>query len=619
MVNAFIGKNKRNEIFLSAIFETRVKFLLNILFGANHLIIWIQHRLNPKQFVIFSAILIGLTAGLAAVLLKLFVHFLIEQITWLSGHQQVFIAAFPLVGIALCVLFIHYLNGNKLGKGLANILYAIAKRSSILPKDQTYSHIISSALTVGFGGSAGLESPIVTTGAAIGSNFGRTYRLSYKERTLLLACGSAAGIAGAFNTPIAGVLFALEVLLVEANISAFIPILIAAASGALCSKVILKEDVLLLFRLQEPFDYRNVPFYLLLGLVAGACSYYYARVFMATEKYFKRFENKTVLKVLLGGLGLFILILFIPPMQGEGYSNIKLLSDLHPGEVFRNSVLLLPFGAVSKPVLYLLLFIVILVKPIATGITIGSGGNGGNFAPSLFMGAFTGFVFASLITDLGIAKLPISNFTLVAMAGILSGIFHAPLTGIFLIAEITGGYELIIPLMIVSALSYAVSKSFMPLSIDMKKLSEKEKILTTDTDSYLLSNINLSEFVETDFSEIAYDSTLRNLVEYVALSKRNMFPVLDKDARLKGLITIDDIREVMFKQEMYDKVMVKELMRRPAYLITEKDDIRSAMKLFDESHLWNIPVVYNGVYKGFISKSTILEKYREVLIQSSIE
>lgn len=593
-----------------------MKFLFNIIFSSHHLIIWIQHRLNPRQFVIFAAILIGLTAGLAAVLLKLAVHFLIHNLGVLSGNQQWLIAAFPILGITLCVLFVHYLNGNRLGKGIANILHAIAKKSSQLPRDQMYSHIISSALTVGFGGSGGLESPIVTTGAAIGSNFGRAYKLSYKERTLLLASGVAAGIAGAFNTPIAGVLFALEVLLVEANISAFIPILISAASGALCSKIILKEDVLLHFSLQEPFNYRNLPFYLLLGLVGGLGSYYYSQAFLATERFFKRLGDNKFLRIFIGGLGLFVLISFVPPLLGEGYLNIRLLSDLKPLSIFQNAVF--PTSQMSKTLLYILLLLVILLKPIAAGLTIGAGGNGGNFAPSLFVGAFTGFLFSSLLTDLGI-PLPISNFTLVAMAGILSGIFHAPLTGIFLIAEITGGYELIIPLMIVSALSYAVSKSFMPLSIDMLKLAEKERIVTTNTDSYVLSNINLADFVESDFSEVPHGAKLRNLVEYIALSKRNIFPVVDKEARLKGLITIDDIREIMFKQEHYDKISVNELMRLPAYLITEKDDIRSAMKLFDESHLWNIPVVFNGVYKGFISKSTILEKYREVLIQSSVE
>ncbi|MBL7931174.1 MAG: chloride channel protein [Bacteroidia bacterium] len=593
-----------------------MKFLLSFLFRGSGPIIWIQHKLSPKQFVIFSAILIGLTAGLAAVVLKLFVHFLFKNTSLLSGDEQVYVAMFPIVGLALCVIFIKYFNRNKLGKGLANILHAIAKKSSILPKDQTYSHIITSALTVGFGGSSGLESPIVTTGSAIGSNYGRTYKLSYKERTLLLACGAAAGIAGAFNTPIAGVLFALEVLLVEANITAFVPILIGAASGALCSKIILQEDVLLNFQLREPFDYRNVPFYLILGVLCGTCSYYYSKTFLATENYFKRFKENRFLKVLVGGAGLFVLIWLIPPLYGEGYSSIKLLSNLNAEEVFRKSAI--SITNFSKPLLYILLASVVLLKPIATAFTIGGGGNGGNFAPSLFSGAYIGYLFASIMTDLGI-DLPISNFTLIAMAGLLSGVFHAPLTGIFLIAEITGGYELIIPLMMVSALSYAVSVYFMPMSIDMLKLSEKEKIVRTNMDSYLLSNIDMVQFVETDFSEVKDTATLRDLVEHIAVSKRNIFPVVDKDSVLKGLITVDDIREIMFKQELYDKITVKELMRRPMYIISEKDDIRSAMKLFDESHLWNIPVETEGKYRGFISKSTILEKYREVLINNSLE
>lgn len=588
----------------------------NLIFEGNKLVIWLQNKLTPKQFVIFGAILIGLTAGLAAVLLKLFVHWLVFEIGVISENKQAIIAIFPIFGISLCVLFVHYLNGNKLGKGLANILFAIAKKSSILPKDQTYSHIFTSALTVGFGGSAGLESPIVTTGSAIGSNFGLAYKLSYKERTLLLACGAAAGIAGAFNTPIAGVLFALEVLLVEANISAFIPILIAAASGGLCSKIILHEDVLLIFELQQPFDYRNVPFYLVLGLVTGFFSFYYSKVFVASEKYFKKFGDKKFIKIIVGGFGLYFLILFVPPLFGEGYNSIKSLSNSNTNSLFLYSIV--PVGIASKPVLYALLFLVILLKPLATGFTLGGGGNGGNFAPSLFVGAFVGFLFSSIVTDLGFA-LPVSNFTIVAMAGILSGIFHAPLTGIFLIAEITGGYELIIPLMIVSALSYAVSKYFMPLSIDMLKLSEKEKIVTTSTDAYLLSNIDLAEFIEHDFTIVPKNIKLRKLVELITSSKRNIFPVVNDDGNLKGFITIDDIRDVMFKQELYDKISVKELMHPCRYIITEKDDIRSAMKLFDEAHLWNIPVVFNGKYQGFISKSTVLEKYRDILIQSSIE
>jgi CIC family chloride channel protein len=353
-----------------------------------------------------------------------------------------------------------------------------------------------------------------------------------------------------------------------------------------------------------------------LGVLTGCVSFYYSRVFIASEKYFQRFGERKFLKILVGGAGLYILILVAPPLLGEGYNSIKALSNSNAGSLFRFSFL--PLGTLSKPVLYALLLMVILLKPVATGFTIGSGGNGGNFAPSLFVGAFVGFLFSTLITDLGFA-LPVSNFTIVAMAGILSGIFHAPLTGIFLIAEITGGYELVIPLMIVSALSFAVSSYFMPLSIDMLKLSEKEKIVTTNTDSYLLSNIDLAEFIERDFTEVPIGIKLRDLVELISSSKRNIFPVINEENNLKGLITIDDIRDIMFKQELYDKVSVKQLMHRPGHVITEKDNINSAMKIFDESHLWNIPVVFSGKYQGFISKSTVLEKYREMLIQSSIE
>lgn len=594
-----------------------MKYLFEFFKRSKTPLLWIQSRTNPKQFVIISSILVGLTGGLAAVILKQAVHLVGKTIGLLSIENLWLVAFTPMLGIALCVIFVKYFNRNKLGKGLSNILYAIARKSSILPRDQTYSHIITSALTVGLGGSAGVESPIVTTGSAIGSNFGKAYKLNYKERTLLLACGAAAGIAGAFNTPIAGVLFTLEVLLVEANISAFIPILIAAASGALCSEVILGDDVLLNFKLKEPFNYINVPFYFLLGIVTGIGSVYYTRVFQFSENLFSVFKHKLVIRTLLAGLGLYVLIVLFPPLMGEGYSTIKLLSNLQTNEVFENSL----FKSLidQKFWLYSVLIFVLIFKPMAAGFTLGGGGNGGNFAPSLFMGAILGFLFSSLVNETRITDLPVSNFALVAMAGILSGVFHAPLTGIFLIAEITGGYELIIPLMIVSAISYAVSKAFMPQSMDMQKLQEKEKIVTTSTDDYLLSSFRLDSLIEQDFSPISINASLGELVKVVSSSKRNIFPVLDNNLKLKGLITIDDIREIMFKQEMYEKMTVRELMRQTGHVITEKDDIRTALKLFDESHLWNIPVMFEQQYMGFISKSTILEKYRETLLKSSIE
>ena len=321
------------------------------------------------------------------------------------------------------------------------------------------------------------------------------------------------------------------------------------------------------------------------------------------------------MKAILAGIGLFFLILLFPPLFGEGYHSIKTLAGESPLLIMQNSLL---GKGISRPIFLLAILFIILLKPFATGMTLGGGGNGGNFAPSLFSGALLGYLFSEFISLTDIVALPVANFTLVAMAGLLSGVFHAPLTGIFLIAEITGGYELIIPLMIVSAISFGVARYFMPLSIDYKKLAEKEQIVATDTDSYLLSNIRLKGFLETDFSEVAYDSYLREMVKIVSSSRRNIFPVLDREGHLKGLITIDDIREIMFKQELYDKVKVKDLVHPAAIILTEKDDIQTAMKLFDQTHLWNLPVVYGGVYKGFISKSTILEKYRETLINSSV-
>lgn len=575
---------------------------------------WLHNKLNPQQFIMLSSVLVGLTAGLAAVILKVSVHHLQNFLSDTTSIGKYTVILFPYIGIGLSALYIHYINKGRLGKGISNIIYAIAKRSSILPRDQMYSHIITSAFTVGFGGSLGIESPIVTSGSAIGSNYSRTYKLSYKERTLLLACGAAAGIAGAFDTPIAGVLFVLEVILVEASISSFIPILMAAATGALCSKVILHSDVLLFFKLKQPFNYENIPFYIALGLLAGVASVWYSKLFHHTETYFSKYKEKPLFRWLVGCTVLSLLILLFPSLYGEGYAGIKSLSEQDTYSVFGNGIF---SNYAESPWMVLILCLgVLFLKPIASACTIGSGGNGGSFAPSLFMGAFLGFSFSHFINMVGISDLPISNFTIVAMGGILSGIFHAPLTGIFLIAEITGGYELIIPLMIVSALSYTISKYFMPLNLDMKKLAEKDNILTTDTDSFILSKINIDGMIEDNFTPINQNATLGDLVNAISHSSRNVFPVLDKHHHLIGVVQLDFIREMIFRQDMYHKVKVKELMRKAPAIIEETDSPHSIMKKFDESQSWNLPVIKAGKYVGFISKSSLLEQYREDLLKN---
>lgn len=575
---------------------------------------WIHRKTNEKQFLIFSSILVGLSAGLAAVILKLFVFFirqyLVEDFFFRFDYKYLYLIL-PLIGIGITILIVKYFFKNQLNRGNTAILYAIAKKSSFLPFHQMYSHVITSGLTVGFGGSAGLESPIVSTGSAIGSNFAKTYKLSYKDRTLLLAAGVAGGIAGAFNAPIAGVLFALEVILVDMSISAFIPLLIAAASGALLSKIILHESDLLFFRLKQPFDYNNVFFYIILGLLAGIVSLYYVNFFDKVESKFSKIKSGFS-KWLIGGITLACLFALFPSLFGEGYESIKSLSEFKAPDLFKNSILLNFLD--NKWMLLIFITLTLLLKAVATGITLGMGGNGGNFAPSLFVGAYLGFIFAFFLTLLGFDNIPVSNFTIVAMAGILSGVFHAPLTGIFLIAEITGGYELIIPLMIVSSISYLIVKYFHPESLDVRRLKDKGAIVSDNKDTSILSKIDIKEAIETDFATIHFKATLRDIVETIKHSKRNTFPVVKKNNKLLGIIYLDNIREEMFNTEHYDSVTAKELMRKPTMVIDFHEDIFAIMKKFEESGQWNLPVVRGDMYIGFLSKSSILDKYRHELL-----
>jgi len=432
----------------------------------------LSRYLTPRQFVGLSAVLVGLTTAIAAILLKAMVYY-IHRLFFGEGEigrVSPFIYSFiPIIGILVSTLLVQRYFGGTIGGGNGAVIFAIRKKKSRLPRQWMYSHVITSAITVGTGGSTGLETPIVTTGAAIGANYARTYRVSASDRTLLLASGVAAGIAATFNAPIAGVLFAVEVLLGELAIASFIPILIASASGAILSKIILEENILLNFTNLAPFDYHNVPFYILLGLIAGAVSAYYIRSSLMIENIFRRVKSKYVIqRAIIGGFLLGCMILIFPPLFGEGYESIKVLANGDAQTLFKSSVL---FHSVNNELLVLLLLLVILfLKGPATAITLGSGGNGGNFAPSLFTGGYLGFVFAGCINSTGWFYIPSVNFTVVAMGGILSGIFYAPLTGIFLIAEITGGYDLIVPLMIVSALSFAVSRYLFGYSLDGYKL-----------------------------------------------------------------------------------------------------------------------------------------------------
>ena len=555
-------------------------------------IAYLGEKLSPRQFLIFSSILVGLTSGLAAVTVKYVVHSISELVDFYSTNYEEFFlfALFPTVGILLTVFYIRYFLHGKLPKGNPEIVYAIAKKSSKIPSRQTYSHMITSALTVGFGGSMGLESPIVSTGSAIGSKYGSTYKLGYKERTILLACGASAGIGAAFNSPIAGVLFAIEVLLADVSAAAFIPLIISAASGALLAKIILKEEIILSFSLQQPFDYHNVPYYMLLGVIAGLISLYYTRTYTWAETRMHQVENRWV-RAVRGGLLLFVILLLFPPLFGEGYQTIRHLAERDAAELFRNSVLFPLLQSNSHHLV--LLALLIFIKPLAAAITIGSGGNGGNFAPALFVGAYLGFVFARVVNLLGITHIPESNFTLVAMAGILSGIFYAPLTAIFLIAEITGGYELMIPLMIVSALSLTVAHLFEPLSMDSKRLSAMLRGSIDTRDKFLLSKLEIGELIETNFAVVRPEDSLEALIKVISQSNRNIFPVVDESKKLIGIVHLDKIRSVIFSPATRDEKTVRDLMTPAPVVIQLNENLHQVLNKFEETKAWNLPVV-NG-------------------------
>lgn len=577
---------------------------------------FINARLSPKQFIMLSAMVVGLISGLLAVSLKFLAHY-IQEFT-LDGISFEYIHAFfPLIGILLTMGFIDVWLKGDFDKGTYHVLYAIGKKSSKIKRSQTYAQVVTSAFTVGLGGSAGLESPIVQAGAAVGSTYSSGFPLDYRDRTLLLGCGAAAGIAAAFNAPIAGVLFALEVLLVNVSVSAFIPILIAGATGALCSKILLGEEIILSVHLQQHFNYHNVPFYIALGLVSGLFSVYYTRSYLTADHFFTRRIKNTFVRALVGGVLLAGLILLFPPLFGEGYTSIRALASLRPSALLQYSVL--ENVIQSQGALILFVLAITLLKVWATAMTIGCGGNGGNFAPALFVGAFMGFLFASAVNYLHLGFVPETNFSLVGMAGILSGVFHAPLTGIFLIAEVTGGYDLIIPLMIVSALSFTVSRTLNPHSLDSAKLAEIGHFHATDRDSHILTTLATSSLIEKDFLPVSSKAMLGDLVKVVAKSRRNLFPVLGENENLVGVIILDHVREIMFKTELYNTIQIKEIMQEPPDVLDVNEDMLSIMGKFDRTQAWNLPVVDAGRYVGFVSKASIFSEYRKKLRQTSIE
>ena len=584
-----------------------IKYLkVNFKIIVREVLTFLRQRVEFKTFIILSSIVVGITSGMAAVTLKNVVHFFQHEPPKFLHEIGLgyFLPFTPLLGIILSIIVVKLVFDGKMTTGLSDVIYTILRKSSDIPRRDLFSHLLTSGITIGFGGSAGLEAPIVASGAAIGSNAAKELRFNYQTRTLLLACGSAAGISAIFNSPIAGVIFAFEVLLPEFSIASFIPLLIASASAAVLSRFLFSGQ--LFYLVTEGWLLEAVPYYIILGIICGFISLYMIKITQYSEKIFEKYSNKT-LKALVGGLILCALIYIVPPLFGEGYTSvINLLSGKYDLIISNN--LLLKF--LDKNIAIILFAVVIVFsKAIATSLTLNSGGNGGIIAPALFTGAFTGFVLANVMKYFGIIELNHPNFIGVGMAGILSGVLHSPLTGIFLIAEITGGYKLIVPLMIVSALSFFISRYFHPYSIYTAPLANKGIEFRSEKEKYFIQQINISDLIETDFLRIPPNMTIGNLMKKISSSRRNVFPVVNEKEELLGVITLNDVREVMLYSEVYNVLLAYEVMNPNFYSVELNSDINKILDIFEEQQIWNIAVTKKGKYLGFISKSNLFNKY----------
>lgn len=576
---------------------------------------WRIKHVSNKNFVLFLSVIVGVTAGLAAVTLKSAVHGIYH---FLSGDNELlsfsnyWYVAYPFIGLMLTFLISFFIFKERLGHGISNILFIINKGSSKIKPSMTFSRMVTSALTVGFGGSVGLEAPIVVTGSAIGSNIARQMHLNYKYRTLLLGCGAAGAVAGIFNSPIAGVIFVIEVIVVDISIDIFIPLLLAAVSGATISQVLLGEDILFKFNVIDHFVARDVPFYLILGVACGGVALHFTRMQYYLEGKIHDIKNDYTRLVVSGGM-LAVLVGILPGLYGEGYTTIKELISGDATNILKQTIFISDQFYDNIFVLLGIIAALIMVKALATALTIGSGGSGGIFAPSLMIGALTGYLIATLINYSGLGHVSTANFALVGMCGVFSGVLHAPLTGIFLIAEITGGYVLMIPLMLVSALAYVTISYFEPYSIYTKHLVERGDLVIANRDKMVLRRMDLSKLIEKDFKTVHPDAFLGDLIDQVKVSRRNIFPVVDSECGLVGVITLDDVRHIMFDPKKQCHVVVRTIMHIPKEVIQISDDMETVMGKFETSGKWNLPVVNGDEYIGFISKSSIFSVYRQSL------
>ena len=573
---------------------------------------------NQQTLIYILSFLIGLVSALAAVVMKNAVHFTHVLFTQgvMKGAGGVLVLAYPLVGIFLTVLVVKYLVRDNISHGIRRVLYAISTRKSYIKPHNNWSSIVTSSLTIGFGGSVGVEAPIVLTGASIGSNIARHFKLNYKNVTLMLGCGVAGAISGIFKAPIAGILFTLEILMLDLTMSSIVPLLISSVTAATVAFFFMGDNVLFSFHVKQGFMLSELPYYLILGVFCGLVGLYFTRATIGIEKLYKKIGNKWI-RMLVGGSILGILIYFYPALYGEGYETVMALLNAGTGVAPGKEI----FGAVSTGFwsFTLLMAGLLLVKVVATASTNGAGGVGGIVAPVLFTGGVAGYFLSGLLNQLFGLALIESSFTLAAMAGVFSAVLHAPMTAIFLIAEITEGYGLLIPLILTSTVAFITARSFQKYSIYTEQLALSGDLITHNKDKAVMTLLDWSKEVEKDLLTVRPDGTLRDLVKQISKSNRNLFPVVDEFNILEGVVLLDDVRDKMFKPELYDKITVRELMTIPPSYIDLSERGDAVLDAFESTGAWNLPVLDQGRYVGFISKSRIFSAYRELLRQFSAE
>lgn len=581
-------------------------------------LIWRVRNIKHQQFVLILAAITGVLSGLAAITVKNSAHFIINVLksSIVYDYQAYLYFIYPLIGILLVILFIKYILRRPIGEGVPEALFAISKRSGFIKAHNMFSSIVSSALTVGFGGSAGLEGPSVATGTALGSNLGKLMHVNYKTRILLLACAAAGTMSAIFNAPIAAIIFALEILLLDLTLSSLLPLLISSASASIFSHFMMGGGTVFSVKLNYGFEVSDTLWYILLGIVCGFVSIYVIRVSNKIADYFKQFASPYK-RWILAGSALGLLILVMPPLYGEGYEIINALLDGNGTKII-SETFWSEYANIEALVLALILGLVFF-KIIATSLTFAAGGIGGIFAPTLFMGSCLGFVFAATGNLVLGTDLPLGIFALVGMAGLMAGILHAPLMAIFLIAEITSGYTLFVPLMIASSIAYLTSKYFQKHSIYTSKLTAKGELLTHHADKNVLTLLKLEKLVERNFQPVTKDMTLGELVTVIAQSKRNVFPVLNEEKELIGILSLDNIRTIMFDHTQYDTCTVADFMHSPLAVVDLDDDMSEVMEKFRNSGLWNLAVLKDKKYEGFVSKSKLFSSYRSKLREFSQE